>query len=327
MQMADKAAIPVLISSGIAIILIVTIRAFNKKQHALESAEGEDNYGHGFAAFFRRLFHHPVKTTTTGLTDNQKTTIDMNESIKANTAYFKTLTGNGTMLNNARELIKEMKNGGITSPYSQAGVLAVVSKESNFIYKRENLNYDAAGLIRVFKLPADLAAKIAHQPELIANTVYMPPYNTQLGNTLPGEGNLYRGGGPNQTTGKNAYKILGEELGVDLVGNPDLIDDPSVAAKEAVRFFKDGFAALMKSTILLKDGKTKVAHSTYYHNPTSDINGFSNADDAAAAFYNINAGVGQHESFLLADVTGGRALCMARAEGFLDFIKQQEKAV
>lgn len=250
MQMADKAAVPVLISSAISIILIVTIRAFNKKQHALESAEGEDDYGHGLAAFFRRLFHRPVKTTTTGLTDKQKTTIDMQESIKANAAYFKTLTGNGTMLNNARELLKEMKNGGITSPYSQAGILAVVSKESNFIYKRENLNYDAAGLIRVFKLPADVAAKIAHNEELIANTVYMPPHNTQLGNTEPGDGWKFRGGGPNQTTGKNAFRILSRELGVDLVSNPDLIDDPSVAAKEAVRFFKDGFAALMKSAIL-----------------------------------------------------------------------------
>jgi predicted chitinase len=311
-------------ATGIVLILIGIIRAVNTKRNpALESAEEKDDYGDGLLGFVRRLFKHHPKNT--GLTDEQKIKIDMQESLKYNAAYFKTLLASGVMLGNAKALLKEMISQNITSPYSQAGLLAVVSKESNFIYKRENLNYDAAGLIKVFKLSADVAKSIEHKPEAIANIVYMPPHNTELGNHLPSDGWAFRGGGPNQITGRAAFEKYGKEIGVDLVSNPDKIDEPETAAKACVDFFKDGFAALMKSSITLKDG-TKELHSKYYNNPTGDINKFSNELDAAAAFYNINAGTGQTEKFLLADVTGGRALCMARATGFLDFIKNQSKS-
>jgi predicted chitinase len=314
----------VLISSAVLLILIGIIRSFHTTQkHALESADAEPDYGTGIAAFFRRLFKHPIHP---GLNDNQKTKIAVQEIIKHNEAYFKTLESSSTMLNNAKLLVKEMIAQGITSPFSQAGLLAVVSKESNFIYKRENLNYDSASLQRVFGLAKEVADKIAHKPEEIANTVYMPPHNTQLGNTEAGDGWKFRGGGANQITGRSEFDRYGKEIGIDLVTNPDKIDEPEVAAKACVDFFKDGMSALMKSNILLKDGKTKMAHSTFYNNPTGNINGFTNESDAAAAFYNINAGAGQTEKFLLADVTGGRALCMARATGFLDFIKTQKQS-
>jgi|GEM_PF-2113840 len=314
-----------LTTTAIVLIVIGVVRACNtKKQSALESAEENDDYGDGFMGFVRRLFKHHPKNTS--LSDKQKTKIDMQESLKYNAEYFKTLTASSVMLNNAKALLKEMISQDITSPFTQAGLLAVVSKESNFIYKRENLNYDAAGLMKVFKLSADVAKKIAHNPEAIANTVYMPPHNTDLGNHLPGDGWAFRAGGPNQITGRFAFEKYGKEIGVDLVSNPDKIDEPEIAAKACVDFFKDGFASLMKSSITLKDG-TKELHSKYYNNPTGDINKFSNEHDAAAAFYNINAGAGQTEKFLLADVTGGRALCMARATGFLDFIKNQSATV
>ena len=314
-----------LIGSAVVLVLIAVIRAFHApKIHALESADAEPDYGTGIAAFFRRLFKHPIHNS--GLTDIQKTKIAVQESVKHNEAYFKTLESSSEMLNHAKLLVKEMIAQGITSPFSQAGLLAVVSKESNFIYKRENLNYDSASLQRVFGLSKEVADKIAHKPEEIANTVYMPPHNTQLGNTEAGDGWKFRGGGPNQITGRSAFEKYGKEIGVDLVTDPDKIDEPEIAAKACVDFFKDGMSALMKSNILLKDGKTKMAHSAFYNNPTGSINGFANESDAAAAFYNINAGAGQTEKFLLADVTGGRALCMARATGFLDFIKTQKQA-
>ena len=47
--------------------------------------------------------------------------------------------------------------------------------------------------------------------------------------------------------------------------------------------------------------------------------------DAAAAFYNVNAGAGQSIKFLMADVTGGRSLCMARAQGFVAYINSIKK--
>jgi predicted chitinase len=311
-----------LIGSAVLLVLVGVLRCFNApKIHALESADSEPDYGTGVAAFFRRLFKHPI--TNSGLNDIQKTKIAVQESMKYNEAYFKTLESSSAMLNNAKLLVKEMIAQGITSPFSQAGLLAVVSKESNFIYKRENLNYDSVSLQRVFGLAKDVADKLAHKPEEIANTVYMPPHNTQLGNTEVGDGWKFRGGGPNQITGHSAFEKYGKEIGVDLTTDSDKIDEPEIAAKVCVDFFKDGMSALMKSNILLKDGKTKIAHSKFYNNPTGNINGFVSESDAAAAFYNINAGAGQTEKFLLADVTGGRALCMARGSGFLNFIKTQ----
>src|ERR1700757_1032993 len=119
-----------LIGSAVVLVLIAVIRAFHApKIHALESADAEHDYGTGIAAFFRRLFKHPIHNS--GLTDIQKTKIAVQESVKHNEAYFKTLESSSEMLNHAKLLVKEMIAQGITSPFSQAGLLAVVSKESN----------------------------------------------------------------------------------------------------------------------------------------------------------------------------------------------------
>ena len=50
-----------------------------------------------------------------------------------------------------------------------------------------------------------------------------------LGNTQPGDGYLFRGRGYDQLTGRNNYLTLGDLLGVDLVGNPDLAKVPLTA--------------------------------------------------------------------------------------------------
>jgi hypothetical protein len=52
-----------------------------------------------------------------------------------------------------------------------------------------------------------------------------------MGNTEPGDGFKYRGRGYIQLTGKNNYRFYGKKVGEDLVKNPDLANDPTVAAK------------------------------------------------------------------------------------------------
>ena len=70
-----------LIGSAVVLVLIAVIRAFHApKIHALESADAEPDYGTGIAAFFRRLFKHPIHNS--GLTDIQKTKIAVQERIK-----------------------------------------------------------------------------------------------------------------------------------------------------------------------------------------------------------------------------------------------------
>ena len=54
-----------------------------------------------------------------------------------------------------------------------------------------------------------------------------------LGNTMPGDGFLFRGRGYVQITGRANYHHIGSLLGVDLVGNPDLALDPGIAYRIA----------------------------------------------------------------------------------------------
>ena len=60
-----------------------------------------------------------------------------------------------------------------------------------------------------------------------------------LGNTGPPDGATFRGRGFVQLTGRANYTHLATEIGKDLVGNPDLANDPLVAATLLVRFLKD----------------------------------------------------------------------------------------
>jgi Chitinase class I len=60
-----------------------------------------------------------------------------------------------------------------------------------------------------------------------------------LGNTQPGDGAAFRGRGFVQITGRWDYDHFGKEIGEDLVANPDLAMDPTVAAKILALFFSE----------------------------------------------------------------------------------------
>jgi len=58
-----------------------------------------------------------------------------------------------------------------------------------------------------------------------------PKIAKALGNTKQDDGNRFHGRGFVQLTGRNNYKFWGTELGIDLLGNPDLCLDAAVATK------------------------------------------------------------------------------------------------
>ena len=61
-----------------------------------------------------------------------------------------------------------------------------------------------------------------------------------LGNTQKGDGKRYKGRGHIQLTGRANYKKAGDALGLDLVGNPDLVaSDPNVGAKVSLWFWNN----------------------------------------------------------------------------------------
>ena len=106
-----------------------------------------------------------------------------------------------------------------------AHFLAQCGHESGgFKVTRENLNYSAEGLAKIFPkyFPSvDAAKPFAKQPEKIANKVYANRMGN--GDEASGEGFKFRGRGYLQVTGKQNYATLGKELGVDLIANPDLV--------------------------------------------------------------------------------------------------------
>jgi putative chitinase len=122
----------------------------------------------------------------------------------------------------------------INTSMRMAAFLAQVAHESgNFRSVRENLNYSADGLRKIFpKYFTDVDPNLyARQPEKIANRVYA----NRMGNgpESSGDGWAYRGRGLIQLTGKFNYIQCGNALGVDLVNDPSYLETPIGAARSA----------------------------------------------------------------------------------------------
>lgn len=114
---------------------------------------------------------------------------------------------------------------------------------------RESFNYSVDGLLSNFgrhRISAADARRLgrvgnvalgeARQRE-IANILYGGEFGrTQLGNTQPGDGWLYRGGGKDHCTGRRNYAKVDEALGFNgaLLANPDLILKGDTAAQAIV---------------------------------------------------------------------------------------------
>ena len=133
----------------------------------------------------------------------------------------------------------------INTPKRQACFLGQVMHESgSFKFTKENLNYSAKALMATWpsRFPnLETATQFERQPEKIANKVY----SGRMGNTEDGDGAKYIGRGLIQCTGKENYTHCGEALGIDLVANPQLLEEPRYAALSAGWFWnKKGLNAL-----------------------------------------------------------------------------------
>jgi putative chitinase len=133
----------------------------------------------------------------------------------------------------------------INTPKRQACFLGQTLHESGgFKFTRENLNYSAKALMATWpsRFPnLETATQYERQPEKIANKVYAG----RMGNTEDGDGAKYIGRGLIQCTGKENYTHCGEALGVDLVAQPHLLEEPRYAVLSAGWYWnKKGLNAL-----------------------------------------------------------------------------------
>lgn len=159
------------------------------------------------------------------------------------------------MVDHIKLIVDSLNKFGITNQNVQAGILATISKESNFEPQSENLNYTLANIKRVWPDTPDAIAKT-----LVKNPVALGDYKYggKYGNAK-NEGYKYRGRGYNQITFKNTYKQIGDLIGVDLVGNPDLLNDPKVAADAVAAYFRLGLTQGIKQGSFSKFGVTDLA--------------------------------------------------------------------
>ena len=130
-------------------------------------------------------------------------------------------------------LLETFEKYDISTPKRQACFIGQAMHESGgFKHLVENLNYSAQGLMRTWasRFPdMDIAERYANNPEKIANKVY----SGRMGNTEDGDGFAYRGRGIFQLTGKENYKNCSDGIGVDLIANPELLQEPRCATLSA----------------------------------------------------------------------------------------------
>ena len=176
---------------------------------------------------------------------------------------------NSEQQQNIKYLINYMEDAGITNPYTQIGILSLISKECNFIPKSE-VDYCKTKNSHIRKtfgsrVPASDSElnSLKCDPKKFFNRVYAKTVGNRGGN----DGWLYRGRGFNQLTGIKNYekysKMAG--FGTKLVENPDLLNQPEIAAKVALAF--------------LTKGKSP-----------STFPNFTDKEEAAIYFADINAG-------------------------------------
>jgi putative chitinase len=138
---------------------------------------------------------------------------------------------------------------GIDDPTVVAHLMGNISHENGAgTIVRESGAYRPARLVQIFGAPQSSAAVTIEEaealqghPEAIFERVYNLPKSPKLakmlGNHEPGDGFKFRGNGDLQLTGRESHARIGKMIGVDLVGNPDQLEDPKISFRVACAEF------------------------------------------------------------------------------------------
>jgi len=197
----------------------------------------------------------------------------------------------GDKKKNAQLVVDALKKYGIVNPLTQKAILSVIVKESNFIPKDE-ISYKNTSNERIRKI---FGSKVKDLSDDELNRIKKTDefwdvvYGGRYGNDSPGDGAKYRGRGFNGLTFKGNYEKYNNLLkqhgtNVDIVRNPEMANDPEIAAELNALYFLDRLSS--------KHSKRKFGND--------DPNDFTKFEDALGAAVNANAGWGK-------DITGSRA--------------------
>lgn len=155
----------------------------------------------------------------------------------------------------------ESKCNAFSNKFIRLGVLANIEKECGFVLREENLNYRNTSNDRIRKIFGSRANnrtdeelnQIKRDPYMFAEMIY--GHKTTIGqrmhNTEPGDGWKYRGRGYIQLTGKRNYKHYGDHVGIDLVEDPDLLNNRIYATTVSLVYLQEELTRMYKCEDLL----------------------------------------------------------------------------
>lgn len=193
-----------------------------------------------------------------------------------------------------------LKKYGINNPTLQNAIIMVVWKESGMVPKNEICYSRKDGVAKVRRIFGARLNKYSDTEVLslldncvkFFDAVYGKDakwyFKFDTKNDLVGDGYKYRGRGFNGITFKTAYEKYGKSIGIDLVKNPDLLNDPKIAGECLALFYRNA----------LLDQKDYVA-KTY-----GDPNKIKDIDKALLLAFQVNSGWKKIDS-IKNDVTGG----------------------
>lgn len=130
----------------------------------------------------------------------------------------------------------------INTPLRIVHFMAQIYEETNGLrWVVENLNYSATALMQLWPLrfpTVEEANLYARNPEKIANKIYANRMGN--GDEASGDGWRYRGRGPLQLTGLSNYDLYAKVTGLDILNNPDLVEQPSIGSEVSAAYWEAG---------------------------------------------------------------------------------------
>jgi len=220
---------------------------------------------------------------------------------------------NATQKRNIGVIISTLTKKGYTNKYIQAGILAIVSKESSFIPKSEK-SYSGTSNYRIKKIfsrTRNLSDSQLTNLKKDSTRFFNFVYDGIIGNGT-NEGAKYRGRGFNQLTGKANYASINRYTSVDIVKHPELLNRIDVAAEALIGYYVRKFKR--------SSNKVKEYNMTSLHDAKT-------LKDAVGVIYHANTGWGKSKRHIINEPTGGYNKAIARVDSLFNYLGGSKKKV